>query len=140
MEALANRDVVERLRERIHKLQAAPRKYLSVVRTGVAPFDALFPSGGLPLGHAVELSGEAASGRTSLALRALASAMRDGRLCAYVDGPKELYPPAAAALGVDLSRLLTLRPKAPKELPWTAVQLLRSGAFAIVALDLTHTG
>jgi hypothetical protein len=106
----------------------------------VASFDALFPAGGLTLGHAVELSGEAASGRTSLALRALASAMREGRLCAYVDGPKELYPPAAAALGVDLSRLLILRPKAPKELPWTAVQLLRSGAFAIVALDLTHTG
>ena len=139
MQGLANQDVVERLRERIRRLQAAPRQYLSVIRTGIEPFDRLFPSGGLPLGHAVELCGEAASGRTSLALRALAAAHREGRLCAYVDGPRELYPPAAAALGVDLSRLLVLRPKAPKELPWTAVQLLRSGAFACVALDLTHT-
>ena len=57
-----------------------------------------------------------------------------------MDGPRELYPPAAPALGVDLQRLLIVRPKAPGQLVWTAVQLLRSGAFACVVLDLTHTG
>lgn len=132
--------VVEQLREQIRKLQAAPRSYLTSLRTHIRLFDELLPEGGLVLGQAVELHGEAASGRTSLALRALASATREQRLCAYVDGPKELYPPAARAFGVDLSRLLIVRPKAPGQLVWTAVQLLRSGAFAAVVLDVTHTG
>jgi recombination protein RecA len=131
---------VLRLREHIRKLQAAPRSYLSVLRTRVAAFDSLFPAEGLPLGAALELCGEAASGRTSLALRAVAAAGREARLSAWVDGPGELYPPAAAALGVDLKRLLIARPKAPGQLVWTAVQLARSGAFTCVVLDLTHTG
>lgn len=141
MEAAANNAAtVERLREQIRRLQAAPRTYLAVLRTGVDAFDGLFPDGGLPLGHAVELWGEAASGRTSLALRAVAAAGREQRLSAWIDGPRELYPPAALALGVDLRQLLIVRPKAPGQLVWSAVQLLRSGAFACVVLDLTHTG
>jgi hypothetical protein len=130
--------VVEQLRERIRQLQAAPRSYVATLRTGVAEVDALLPSGGFPLGQALELCGEVASGRTSLALRAVASAHRERRLCAWVDGPKELYPPAAAAMGVDLSRLLIVRPKQQSQLAWTAVQLARSGAFACVVLDLTQ--
>jgi hypothetical protein len=130
--------VVEQLRERIRQLQAAPRSYVATLRTGVEAFDGLLPAGGFPLGQAVELCGEAASGRTSLALRAVAAAHRERRLCAYVDGPGELYPPAAAAMGVDLERLLIVRPKAADQLVWTAVQLARSGAFACVVLDLTR--
>ncbi|MGQ0508293.1 MAG: ImuA family protein [Myxococcaceae bacterium] len=136
----SNVAMVEQLREQIRKLQAAPREYLSVLRTGVRALDVLLPGGGLPLGQATELCGEAASGRTSLALRAVAAATHESRLAAYVDGPGELYPPAAAALGVELSRLLMVRPKAPRQLGWTAVQLARSGAFSCVVLDLTHTG
>jgi recombination protein RecA len=135
-----NAAVVAQLREQIRRLQAAPRSYLAVLRTGVEHFDGLFPDGGLPLGHGVELWGEAASGRTSLALRAVAAAGREQRLSAWIDGPRELYPPAAAALGVELQRLLIVRPKAPGQLVWTAVQILRSGAFSCVVLDLTHTG
>jgi hypothetical protein len=90
------------------------------------------------LGQVVELWGEAASGRTSLALRAVASAHREGRLCAYVDGSGELYPPAAMAAGVDPARLLIVRPKTAEQLAWSAVQLVRSGAFACVVLDLTR--
>jgi hypothetical protein len=129
--------VVEQLRERIRQLQAAPRSYLATLRTGVEEVDALLPSGGFPLGQAVELCGEAASGRTSLALRAVASAHRELRLCAWVDGPKELYPPAAAALGVDLERLLVVRPQAFAQRVWAAVQLARSGTFTAVVVDLT---
>ena len=140
MDSANNAAVVAQLREDIRRLRAAPRKYLAVLRTGVEGFDGLFPDGGLPLGHGIELWGEAASGRTSLALRAVAAAGREQRLAAWIDGPRELYPPAAAALGVDLQRLLIVRPKAPGQLVWTAVQILRSGAFACAVLDLTHTG
>jgi len=137
--AEARHPQVERLRREICRLQAAPRRYLVVLRTGIRSFDELLPSSGLPLGQVLELWGEAASGRTTLALRALASATQENRLAAYVDGPRELYPLAAAALGVELSRLLIVRPDAPGKLVWTAAQLARSGAFACVALDLTHT-
>ena len=139
-EAAGQSGTVERLRERIRALQAAPREYLAVLRTGVKGFEGLFVGGGVPVGNALELWGEAASGRTSLALRAVAAAGREQRLSAYVDGPGELYPPAASALGVDWRRLLIVRPKAPGQLVWSAVQLCRSGAFACVVLDLTHTG
>ncbi len=70
---------------------------------GWSAFDELLPAGGLPLGQVVELWGEAASRRTSLALRAVGVGAPGGRLCAYVDGPWELYPPAAMAAGVDPS-------------------------------------
>lgn len=131
-------ETVESLREQIRRLQAAPRRYLATLRTGVEGFDELLPGGGLPLGQTVELSGESASGRTRLALRAVAAAHREQRLCAWVDGPCELYPPAAAAAGVELERLLIVRPREPERLAWAALQLVRSGAFACVVLDLTR--
>jgi protein ImuA len=62
-----------------------------------------------------------------------------GALAAYVDGSGELYPPAAAALGVDLGRLLIVRPPGGgagfRLALWAAEALLGSGAFAAVAID-----
>jgi recombination protein RecA len=147
--ARSNAETVERLRARISTLQAAPRTHLAVLRTGVAAVDALLPAGGFPLGQVVELWGSAASGRTRLALRAVAEAHRALRLAAYVDGAGELYPPALAALGVNPARLLWVRRPGfsasaerhpSSQLGWAALQLLRSGAFSCVVLDLTHTG
>ncbi len=129
--------VIDRLREQIRQVQAAPRQYLATLTTGVQAVDAL---GLFRLGGVVELTGEEASGRTSLALKLVASACREKRLAAWVDGPAELYPPAAVPLGVELRRLLVVRPKAPGQLVWSAVQLLRSGAFTFVVLDVSHTG
>jgi len=131
--------VLERLRERIRTLQAAPRQLLSVLRTGLPPVDGLLPGGGFPLGQVVELWGEPASGRARLAFRAIAEAHRALRLAAWVDGAGMLYPPALPALGVRLDQLLVVCPPAPRQLAWSALQLLRSGAFAAVGLDLTHT-
>jgi recombination protein RecA len=146
--ARSQAETVERLRARISSLQAAPRTHLAVLRTGVAAVDALLPAGGFPLGQVVELWGSAASGRTRLALRAVAEAHRALQLAAYVDGAGELYPPALSALGVNPARLLWVRPPGPSSterhtsshLGWAALQLLRSGAFSCVVLDLTHTG
>lgn len=129
--------VVEQLREKIRKLEAQPRELVMALRTGVEALDAF---GAFRLGTGVELCGEEASGRTTVALSLVAAAGREKRLSAWVDGPSELYPPAAAAMGVCLERLLIARPKAPGQLVWTAVQLLRSGAFTLVVLDVTHTG
>jgi len=132
--------VLERLRERIRTLQAAPRALLSVLRTGLPPVDGLLPGGGFPLGQVVELWGEPASGRARLAFRAIAEAHRALRLAAWVDGPGTLYPPALPPLGIRLEQLLVVRPPEPRQLAWSALQLLRSGAFAAVGLDLSRTG
>lgn len=129
--------LLARLKRQIAELEAQPRKLLLALRTGIAELDEW---GVFRLGAGVELSGEEASGRTSLALSVVAAAGRERRLAAWVDGPQELYPPAALACGVTLERLLIVRPKAPGQLVWSAVQLLRSGAFACVVLDVTHTG
>jgi hypothetical protein len=129
--------VVEQLREKIRKLEAQPRELVMALRTGVEELDAF---GAFRLGTGVELCGEEASGRTTVALSLVAAAGREKRLSAWVDGPSELYPPAAAAMGVCLERLLIARPKSPGQLVWTAMQLLRSGAFTLVVLDVTHTG
>ncbi|MBS1149723.1 MAG: recombinase RecA, partial [Myxococcaceae bacterium] len=126
-----------RLRAEIRRVHAAPRQLVLSLHTGLEAIDAL---GIWRLGGCVELSGELASGRTSLALKAVAAAGHEGRLSAWVDGPGELYPPAALSLGVHLERLLIVRPKAPGQLVWSAVQLLRSGAFTCVVLDLNRTG
>ena len=129
--------VVEQLREKIRKLEAQPRELVMALRTGLTELDDF---GAFRLGTGVELCGEEASGRTTVALSLVAAAGREKRLSAWVDGPSELYPPAAAAMGVCLERLLIARPKAPGQLVWTAVQLLRSGAFTCVVRDVTHTG
>lgn len=128
---------LERLRAQIQRVQAAPRQLLLSLATGVPAVDAL---GVFRLGACVELSGEEGAGRSSLALGVVASACREKRLAAWVDGPAELYPPSAEGRGIDLRRLLMVRPKAPAQLVWAAVQLLRSGAFACVVLDVSHTG
>ncbi|HXX29974.1 MAG TPA: recombinase RecA [Myxococcaceae bacterium] len=135
--AQVNVQTVERLRARIEALRAAPRTHLAVLRTGVREVDALLPGGGFPLGEVVELWGSPASGRTRLALRAVAEAHRALRLAAYVDGPGELYPPALPALGVDVGRLFWVRPGRSGRGGWAALQILRSGVFACVVLDLT---
>lgn len=129
--------VVEQLRERIRKLEAQPRQLVMGLRTGLASLDAW---GAFRLGTGVELCGEEASGRTTLALSLVAAAGREKRLSAWVDGPAQLYPPAAVSMGVALDRLLIARPHTPDQLVWTAMQLLRSGAFTCVVLDTTHTG
>lgn len=129
--------IVEQLREKIRKLEAQPRQLVMTLRTGLTALDAL---GAFRLGTGVELCGEEASGRTTLALSLVAAAGREKRLAAWVDGPSQLYPPAAVSMGVALERLLIARPNTADQLVWTTMQLLRSGAFTCVVLDTTHTG
>ncbi len=120
--------------------------------------DALLPGGGFPRGAIAELSGGPASGKTAVAL-SLFAALDEEEIAAFVDGRRELYPPAAGALGVDLARLLIVRPAAAASPArrawagtrgrqagaerdpalaalWAAEALLGSGAFGAVAIDV----
>jgi RecA/RadA recombinase len=91
--------------------------------------------GGLPRGRIVEIAGDWSSGKTTLLFGAMAQLTARRQLCAYVDGRGELYPPAAAALGVDLERLLVVRPPA-RGAARAGEIVARSAAFPLVVLDL----
>jgi hypothetical protein len=90
--------------------------------------------GGLPRGRLVEVTGSA--GRMSLALGALARLPAGEELAALIDPGSALDPRAAVAAGVDLSRLLWVRPKSAKDALKAADLLLAAGGFGIVILDL----
>lgn len=89
-------------------LTPAPRVLRPKAPTGIAVLDEAL-GGGFPLGGITELSGPICSGRTSLALAFLAGLTRAGLVCAWVDVSDTLHPESAAAIGVDLDRLLWIR-------------------------------
>jgi protein ImuA len=149
--------VITRLRDEIRRIEHRPARREGFVPCGLAGVDAVLPGGGFPRGALAELAGGPASGKTAVAL-ALFASLGPGDLAAYVDGRGELYPPAAAARGVDLARLLVVRPasvrggargvggpaarrtaRTPEHVRaalWAAEALLASGAFAAVAVDI----
>jgi hypothetical protein len=89
-------------------LTPAPRVIRPTAPTGIPALDDAL-SGGLPIGAISELTGPECSGRTSLALSFVACLTRVGRVCAWIDVSDTLHPESAAAIGVDLNRLLWIR-------------------------------
>ncbi len=89
-------------------LTPLPRVPSQVAPSGIREIDALL-HGGFPIGAISEIVGPECSGRTSLALAFVAGMTQEGRVCAWVDVSDTLHPESAAALGVDLSRLLWIR-------------------------------
>ena len=146
--ATRQQEVLEELRRQIRRIERRPARREGFLASGRSEVDALLLDGGFPRGALSALSGGPASGKTGVALSALREAQAEGALAAFVDGRGELYPPAARALGVDLARLLIVRPeRGPARgdrgardaaLPglWAAEVLLSSGAFAAVAIDV----
>lgn len=89
-------------------LSFRPAKHTELFPCGVPELDEML-GGGLPLGGITEMTGAPGSGRTTLALSTLAGITRQGENCAYVDASDTLNPVSAAALGIDLRRLLWVR-------------------------------
>jgi protein ImuA len=131
-------DLLARLRDEIRRIERRPARRRGVLPCGVPAVDALL-RGGFPCGALCELRGGPASGKSAVALSLMAG-LAGGALAAWIDGRGELYPPAAAARGVDLERLLIVRPPNGEEGIrlglWAAEALLGSGAFAAVAMDV----
>jgi recombination protein RecA len=97
------------LAERIPSaLTPLPRVPSAIAPTGIREIDVLL-RGGFPVGALSEIVGPECSGRTSLALAFVAGMTQEGKVCAWVDVSDTLHPESAAALGVDLSRLLWIR-------------------------------
>ena len=103
--------------------------------TGLPSLDNLFPHRGIPCGQLIEFTGGPSSGKTTLVFTILAALVRNGR-AVYIDLSGSFFPAAAAACGVDLTRLLTVSPaNAPAALR-VAELLLHHNAAAWIVLDL----
>jgi hypothetical protein len=101
--------------------------------SGIAGFDRLLPGGGLRYGMLAEwLSGLARCGAATLSLLCAREACRPGGVLVVIDRQQMFYPPAAAAWGIDLSRLLIVRPQNARDELWAAVQAFRSPIVAAV--------
>jgi hypothetical protein len=103
--------------------------------TGLPEVDRLL-GGGFPRGGVSEIAGPPSSGRTSLAFALLARATARGEVVAWVDAGDALDPPSAAAAGVDLARLLWVRPPDVAAALRGTSHLLAARGFAALVLDL----
>ena len=105
------------------------------VPTGSLGLDIALGIGGLPRGRVVEIYGPESSGKTTLALHAIAEAQRLGGTCAFVDAEHALDPVYAAKLGVDVESLLISQPDAGEQALEITDTLVRSGAIDVLVID-----
>ncbi len=108
---------------------------VSVLSTGSLTLDFATGIGGLPRGRVVEIYGPEASGKTTLALHAIASAQKAGGLCAFIDAEHALDVRYARALGVETEKLLVSQPDTGEQALEIAELLVRSGAIDLVVID-----
>ncbi len=105
------------------------------IPTGSMALDAALGIGGLPRGRIVEIYGPESSGKTTLALHAVAEAQKRGGEAAFIDVEHALDPVYARALGVDVDALLVSQPDTGEQALEIMEALIRSGAVDIVVLD-----
>jgi recombination protein RecA len=106
-----------------------------VVSTGSLGLDIALGIGGLPRGRIIEIYGPESSGKTTLALHAVAEAQRQGGVAAFVDAEHALDPSYAAKLGVKVEDLLISQPDAGEQALEIADTLVRSGAIDVLVID-----
>jgi len=111
------------------------RAPLEVIPTGAIALDIALGIGGLPRGRVVEIYGPESSGKTTVALHAVASAQRSGGVVAFIDAEHALDPEYAKALGVDTDALLVSQPDSGEQALEIADMLIRSGALDLIVID-----
>ena len=108
---------------------------IEVVPTGSISLDIALGIGGLPRGRVVEIYGPESSGKTTLALHAVAEAQKRGGTCAFIDAEHALDPSYAKKLGVNVADLLISQPGAGEQALEIADTLVRSGAVNVLVID-----
>jgi recombination protein RecA len=108
---------------------------VEVISSGSLGLDIALGIGGLPRGRIVEIYGPESSGKTTLALHAIAEAQKRGGTCAFVDAEHALDPTYARKLGVDVDNLLISQPDAGEQGLEIADTLVRSGAIDVLVVD-----
>ncbi|PWJ24661.1 intein /RecA protein [Branchiibius hedensis] len=111
------------------------RPPIEVIPTGSIALDVALGIGGLPRGRVIEIYGPESSGKTTVALHAVASAQRNGGIAAFIDAEHALDPEYAKALGVDTDALLVSQPDTGEQALEIADMLIRSGSLDIIVID-----
>jgi len=106
-----------------------------VVSTGSLALDIALGIGGLPRGRIIEIYGPESSGKTTLALHAIAEAQKNGGTCAFIDAEHALDPGYARKLGVNIDEVLISQPDAGEQALEIADTLVRSGAIDVLVVD-----
>lgn len=115
--------------------QESTRAAIEVISTGCLTLDLAMGVGGLPRGRVVEIYGPESSGKTTVALHAIAEAQKGGGIAAFIDVEHALDPLYASRLGVNLDDLLISQPDTGEQALEIAEALVRSGAVDIVVVD-----
>ena len=108
---------------------------IEVIPSGSLGLDLALGIGGLPRGRVMEIYGPESSGKTTLALHAIAEAQKRGGTCAFIDAEHALDPGYARKLGVDVDNLLISQPDAGEQALEICDTLVRSGAVDVVVVD-----
>jgi recombination protein RecA len=108
---------------------------IEVVSSGSLGLDLALGIGGLPKGRVIEIYGPESSGKTTLALHAIAEAQKKGGVCAFIDAEHALDPTYARKLGVDVDNLLISQPDTGEQGLEIADTLVRSGSIDVLVID-----
>ncbi|NIJ11209.1 recombination protein RecA [Saccharomonospora amisosensis] len=119
----------------VMRLGEETRPPIEVIPTGAIALDIALGIGGLPRGRVVEVYGPESSGKTTVALHAVANAQKAGGIAAFIDAEHALDPEYAKTLGVDTDALLVSQPDTGEQALEIADMLIRSGALDILVID-----
>lgn len=119
----------------VMRLGDEERPKIQVISSGNTAIDVALGIGGYPRGRIVEIYGPESSGKTTVALHAIAQAQKGGGIAAFIDAEHALDPDYAKKLGVDTDNLLVSQPDTGEQALEIADMLVRSGAIDIVVID-----
>jgi recombination protein RecA len=119
----------------VMRLGEETRVPVEVIPTGSIALDVALGLGGLPRGRIVEIYGPESSGKTTVALHALANAQKAGGIAAFIDAEHALDPEYAKKLGCDTDALLVSQPDTGEQALEIADMLIRSGAIDVIVID-----
>lgn len=112
-----------------------PKTKVAAISTGSILIDNVIGVGGYPAGRIIEVFGPESSGKTTLALHAIAESQRAGGICAFIDAEHALDPAYAEKIGVNINDLIVSQPDCGEQALEIAEMLIRSGAVDIVVID-----
>jgi recombination protein RecA len=119
----------------VMKLGDSPIERIPFISTGSIGLDAALGIGGLPKGRVIEIYGPEASGKTTLALHAIAEAQKGGGIAAFIDAEHAFDRFYAQKLGIDIENLLVSQPDNGEQALEITENLIRSGAIDIIVID-----
>ncbi len=122
-------------KDAIMKMGDGSQQNIDSISSGSLGLDIALGIGGYPKGRIIEIYGPESSGKTTLALHAVAEAQKKGGTCAYIDAENALDPSYANKLGVDVSNLIISQPDSGEQALEITDTLVKSGAVDVVVID-----